>query len=154
MVAVVLGSDGRAPESKTFKIRARQYAYDPPVIRVHQGDTVHIRLSSADVVHGFYLEAHGIDAEIYPLKKTFLLKDDARPERFREVSEVVVVAENTGKFRYRCSHTCGYMHPFMQGEFVVEPNHPYHAATGAAIGLLLAGGWLLSLRARKILLED
>ncbi len=146
-MAVVLGHGSREPQRRKFDIRARKYAYDPATIAVNLGDTVSIRLSSIDVVHGFYLEGHGIDAEVYPLEKTFRLRDEGATEHYRRVEEVVFVADKVGKFRYRCSHTCGYLHPFMQGELIVGPNYPYHAATGAAVGLLLAGGFLLFLKA-------
>jgi heme/copper-type cytochrome/quinol oxidase subunit 2 len=119
------------------------------VINVNQGDTVRIKLSSLDVVHGFYLEGHGIDATIYPMKPFVRLKDPTQKEGFRDVEEVVLVAENVGKFRYRCSHTCGYLHPFMQGEFIVGPNYPFQAGVGAAIGILIAGGFLFLSRLGK-----
>ena len=125
-------------ENRTFDIQARQYAYDPPVIKVNRGDTVHIRLSSMDVVHGFYLEGHGIDAEIYPAKPLIRLRDENQQSGFREVEEIVFTADKVGKFRYRCSHTCGYLHPFMQGEFIVGPNYPFRAGIGAAIGVFFA----------------
>lgn len=146
-LAVLLAHESGEPQTRKFDIRARQYAYDPPIIEVNLGDTVSIYLSSIDVVHGFYLEGHGIDAEIYPLEKTFRLRDETATERYRKVEEIVFVASKVGKFRYRCSHTCGYLHPFMQGELIVGPNYPYQAATGAAVGLLLAGGFLLLLKA-------
>ena len=52
-VSILLASKTNKPETKTFHIKARQYAYDPPTISVSQGDTVHIKLTSMDVVHGF-----------------------------------------------------------------------------------------------------
>ena len=123
---------------REFHIRARQYAYDPPVITVNKGDEIHIRLSSLDVVHGFFLEGYDIDAEIEPGKKGFLMRHPSEGDEFFPVEEIVFTAERTGKFRYRCSHTCGTLHPFMLGEFIVRPNYPYLAAMGATVGIFIA----------------
>lgn len=141
-LSILLTLGPRKAEFRTFNIVARQYAYDPPVLNVHRGDTIRIQLSSLDVVHGFYLEGHDIDAEIHPLKPVFRLRDPAEKSGFRDAKEIVFIADHVGKFRYRCSHTCGYLHPFMQGEFVVGPNSPYHGAVGAAVGIFLAGCFL------------
>lgn len=149
-LSVLVAGRSSTPEAKFFDIQARQYAYDPPVINVNRGDTVHIRLSALDVIHGFYLEGHDIDAEIYPLKPLVRLRDPSQKSGFRDVEEILFRAIKVGKFRYRCSHTCGYLHPFMQGEFIVGPNYPYHAAIGGAIGILVAGGFLFLAHVRSL----
>lgn len=148
-VSMLLASKLNKPKAKLFNVKARQYAYDPPVIEVNQGDTVHVHLVSLDVVHGFYLEGHGINAEIYPTKSLIQLRDPSQKNGFREVEEIVFVANKVGKFRYRCSHTCGYLHPFMQGELIVGPNYPFRASIGAAIGIFFAGFLLFFLKVRK-----
>lgn len=51
-LSLLVAASSWKPETKILDVQARQYAYDPPVINVNQGDTVHIRLSSLDVVHG------------------------------------------------------------------------------------------------------
>ncbi|MCH7612595.1 MAG: hypothetical protein IIB45_04475 [Candidatus Marinimicrobia bacterium] len=43
------------PTSHHIIVKARQYAFEPPVIRVNLGDTLHLKLASLDVVHGFFL---------------------------------------------------------------------------------------------------
>lgn len=122
---------------------ARQYAYDPPVLKVNQGDMIRLRIESTDVLHGFYLEGYAIDAKIIPESPYVELTNPSRPqERSKKVEEIVFVAERTGKFRYRCSHTCGTMHPFMSGELVVAPNRLFGAGLGSVVGLLLAGSLL------------
>ncbi len=125
------------PVLREIKIKARQYAYDPSVIRVNQGDTLRFYLASLDVIHGFYLEGHDLDGEIIPNQKTFRVRRLSSGEDWRDVEHVEVIVNRRGKFRYRCSHTCGTMHPFMLGELIVEPNTPYHAGIGSVLGLFL-----------------
>jgi plastocyanin len=123
---------------RDFHIRARQYAYDPPVITVDKGDEIHIRLSSLDVTHGFFLEGHDIDCLIEPGKTGFKMRHPSKEKEFSPVEEIVFTASRPGKYRYRCSHTCGTLHPFMQGEMIVRPNYPFLAAVGGAVGVLIA----------------
>jgi heme/copper-type cytochrome/quinol oxidase subunit 2 len=125
-------------ERRTFDIKARQYAFDPPRICVDQGDEVHIRLASLDVVHGFFLEGYDVDALIEPGKAKFKMRHPSKGEDYKEVKEIVFRATRRGKFRYRCSHTCGTLHPFMQGELIVRPNYLFLAAVGGTAGIVLA----------------
>ena len=142
------------PQERRIKMKARQYAFDPPVIRVNQGDTVRLRITSVDVVHGFYVEAYDIDAKIIPQSPYMELSRPSRPtEAPKKVDEIVFVANRTGKFRYRCSHTCGTMHPFMNGELVVAPNRLFGAGVGSAIGFLLAS-CVISLWGARMPLPD
>lgn len=141
------GLDAAEPTEREIVITARQYAFDPPRIHINQGDRIRIKLVSKDVIHGFYLEGHDIDAEIRPQSTKFLVHHPQSGKPAEEVAEISFVANRRGKFRYRCSHTCGTLHPFMTGELLVAPNTPLHAGIGAMIGLFL--GTLLTLWSRK-----
>ncbi len=127
-----------AAHERSFTITAHKYAYDPPVLRVNRGDRLHIRLVAKDVTHGFYLEGYNLDARVRPENPTFWARHPSEQQDYKEVEEISFVANRTGKFRYRCSITCGYMHPFMQGELIVSPNYLYSAAVGVALALALA----------------
>jgi polyferredoxin/heme/copper-type cytochrome/quinol oxidase subunit 2 len=130
-------------------IKAQQYAYDPYRIVVNQGDKVHVRLAALDVVHGFYLEGYDIEAEIHPGKLPFKVRHPSREKKFTLADELVFTADRIGKFRYRCSTTCGTLHPFMLGELIVRPNYPFPASLGAAVGIFIAGFVLMFMAARK-----
>ncbi len=144
---VVGSSSGGA--KKEFYIKARQYAYEPPRITVSKGDEVHIRLASLDVIHGFFLEGHDIDALIEPGVRKFKLRHPSEGNEFADVNELVFTADNAGKFRYRCSHTCGTLHPFMLGEMIVNPNYPFLAGTGGAVGILISAIIAMFVSGRK-----
>lgn len=138
------------PVLREIKIKARQYAYDPSVIRVNEGDTLRFYLASLDVIHGFYLEGHDLDGEIIPNQKAFRVRRLSNGEDWREVEHVDVIVNRRGKFRYRCSHTCGSMHPFMLGELIVEPNTPFHAGIGGVVGLFLGLLFILGRSGRAV----
>jgi hypothetical protein len=105
---------------------ARQFAFDPPVLRVNlvnRGDRVRLVVQAADVVPGFVVDGYGRDVR------------------------VEFVAERTGKFRYRCSVTCGPLHPFMTGDSIVSPNPGLLRAAGLVAVVLAATLVTLSGRA-------
>lgn len=130
-------------QERRIQMKARQYAYDPPVLRVNKGDTVRLRIESKDVIHGFFLEAFDINASIIPDSPYLEVTRPSRPgDPLQKMEEIVFVADKTGKFRFRCSRVCGNMHPFMQGELVVAPNRVAGAAIGACFGLLAAAAFV------------
>ena len=144
-------------QKREFYIKARQYAYEPGRIKVNKGDEVHIRLASLDVVHGFFLEGYDIDALIEPGTPVpveekwpnFKFRRPSQGKEYALVEEIVFKADRPGKFRYRCSHTCGTLHPFMQGELIVGPNYPYFAGVGGTAGIVIVMLASLFLRTRK-----
>lgn len=130
---------GQVPaQERNITIAAHKYAYDPPVLRVNRGDRVHIRLVSKDVTHGFYLEGYDLDAKVRPENPTFWVRRPSEQKEYTEVEEISFIANHTGKFRYRCSITCGYMHPFMQGELIVSPNYLFSTSVGLSLALAVA----------------
>jgi cytochrome c oxidase subunit 2 len=139
LIPTLIASSGFAASAgrKDFHIKARQYAFDPPRIIVDKGDEVHIRLTSLDVVHGFFLEGYDINVLMEPGKRGFKHLHPAEGKENAPVEEIVFTANRPGKFRYRCSHTCGTLHPFMQGEMIVRPNYPFIAGVGGAVGVLI-----------------
>lgn len=109
------------PQTRYITLDARQFEFAPHRIRINKGDHVIIQFTASDVVHGFYLDGYGIQERVSP----------------GVTKQIEFVAERTGKFRYRCSVSCGSLHPFMIGELVVGPNEPFWRAIGLVIvGLL------------------
>ncbi|GAB4532972.1 MAG: hypothetical protein Kow0063_14270 [Anaerolineae bacterium] len=117
-----------APVTHQVTLVTGQFAFDPPVLRVRQGDRVLLTLQSVDVVHGFYLDGYGIEARVEPGTS----------------QQVEFIADRAGKYRYRCSVSCGTLHPFMIGELLVRPNLTY--ARGVGLTLVVLGATLFYLR--------
>lgn len=106
-----------APQVRTFRIGARQFAYSPSELKVNQGDTVTIRLTSTDVVHGLYVDGYDISIEADPGQSATL----------------TFTADKPGSFRFRCNVTCGAMHPFMIGKLTVGINDWLYRSIGLSI---------------------
>jgi heme/copper-type cytochrome/quinol oxidase subunit 2 len=116
-----------APAERHLELNARMFAFDPSRVRVGLGDQVTITLVSEDVVHGVFVDGYGVDIWAEPGKP----------------ATATFTADRLGKFRFRCSVSCGAMHPFMIGELVVGPNLPFWRAAAAL--LIVAVGSMVTL---------
>lgn len=116
-----------------LSLDARQYEFTPSRIEVHQGDHLVITLTASDVAHGFYLEGYGIEQRVVP----------------GVAQEISFTADQAGKFRFRCSLSCGAMHPFMLGELVVQTNAPFWRSLGVMMTALVGTIFYLSFVGRN-----
>lgn len=89
---------------KEFTMTAKQWAFDPAVITVKQGDKVKIKIKSIDVTHGFALADFNVKVDLTPNKE----------------ETVEFVADKKGEFTFFCSVMCGEGHKDMTGKLVVE----------------------------------
>jgi plastocyanin len=154
------------PRLREITFEAEKYAYTPSRLKVNVGDTLKISMVSKDVTHGFYLEGFDFNAYVRPELPGFFLEvrdsgedeeeeeeeeeeDEGGQSTYRLVQTYTVVVDRIGKFRYRCSVTCGTMHPFMQGELIVGPNYPYTTAISLSIGLMLGALFYFSQTGRS-----
>jgi cytochrome c oxidase subunit 2 len=87
-----------------FNITAKNFFWNPPTIRVQQGDKVRLHLTSADIFHGFAIKEYDIDV----------------PVQAGETETVEFVASKKGNFTFYCSVYCGSGHGRMKGVLVVE----------------------------------
>lgn len=115
------------PQFRRFTVDARQFEYTPGRFEVNIGDRVALTLTASDVVHGFYLDGYRIEHRIEP----------------GQTVTIEFVADQAGKFRYRCSVSCGPLHPFMIGELVVGPNVPFSQAVGFVLIALVGALFFL-----------
>jgi len=95
-----------APQERTFRVQAGNFAYSPAIVRVNPGDRVTLELVSMDVAHGIYVDGYDLELTADP----------------GQTSRLSFVADRTGSFRFRCSVTCGALHPFMVGKLKVGSN--------------------------------
>lgn len=111
------------PADRTFRIEASSFEYSPATLNVNPGDRVTLELVSSDYAHGLYLDGYELNVTADP----------------GHVERLTFVADKPGMYRFRCSVTCGPLHPFMIGKLGVGPNWLMWRAAGLA-GLAAAGG--------------
>ena len=102
---------------------ASTFEFSPAVLKVNRGDVVNIELNSTDVVHGIYLDGYDIQVTAEPGQAAYL--------KF--------VADRSGTFRFRCSVSCGALHPFMIGKVKVGSDYLLMRGAGIALLALIAG---------------
>jgi heme/copper-type cytochrome/quinol oxidase subunit 2 len=114
------------PQARIFHIHASSYEYYPGVLRANPGDEVTIHLTSTDVVHGLYIDGYNLDVRADP----------------GQSQSLTFTADRSGSFRFRCSVTCGDLHPFMIGKFSVGYNTLLiRAGLLSALAVLAAAMW-------------
>ena len=88
----------------TIDVVASQFQFEPATITVAQGDTVRLRVHSADRTHGLAIKPFRVNALI---------------PKTGEAVTVEFVADQAGAFDITCSEHCGSGHAGMKGRLVV-----------------------------------
>ena len=114
-----------APADRRFRVEASAFQYAPEAISVNPGDRVTLELVATDVVHGLYLDGYDLNLTADP----------------GQTATLTFVADHVGSFRFRCSVTCGALHPFMIGKLNVGTNDLLYRAIGLAVLAAFAGLW-------------
>jgi heme/copper-type cytochrome/quinol oxidase subunit 2 len=86
---------------------------------------VTIDLVSTDVVHGLAVDGYGVEVIADP----------------GQTARLTFIADRHGTFRFRCSATCGPMHPFMIGKLQVGQNELFLRGAALALLVIIAGTW-------------
>jgi polyferredoxin len=142
LIPVMIALVPKTSATRHVSIDARRFGYTPPRISVNKNDIIILRFSSLDVTHGFQLD--GYPVELIARKGVTFRKDLWKAEKshlktdWNRVSTVKFVARRSGKFIFRCTETCGNLHPFMTGELIVRPNTPYRFFMSLSIWVVFA----------------
>ena len=90
-------------EPKVIEITAKKFEFSPSQITLKKGESVILRLSSSDRVHGFMSKPLKIDTDI-PADKS---------------EDVAVTPDAAGDFTVICDHYCGTGHGNMKMKVTV-----------------------------------
>ncbi len=124
---VPIPSSAATPAERTFHIDASRSEYNPSVLTVNPGDRVTIELTSMDVVHGLSIDGYNLQTSADP----------------GQTARLTFVADRQGSFRFRCTVTCGNLHPFMIGKLQVGRNTLFWRAGALALLALVGGVWVV-----------
>lgn len=84
---------------------ARAFNFEPAVLRVPAGQPVTIHVTSADVVHGYFVTGTNINAEILP----------------GHVASFTLTFRRPGEQHVICNEYCGLGHQSMINRVIVDP---------------------------------
>jgi heme/copper-type cytochrome/quinol oxidase subunit 2 len=115
------------PTEHTFHIDASRFEYSPNILTVNPGDQVTIELTATDVVHGLAIDGYNQSITADP----------------GQTARLTFTADQEGSFRFRCTASCGNMHPFMIGKLKVGQNTLLWRAAALFMLALAAGMWKL-----------
>ena len=126
----------------TLSLESKKYGYSPSRIIVNKGDKIVLKPTSLDATHGFLLDGYPVEFIMRKgatfLKYTWEDDDGKLQADWDRVTEVEFVADKPGKFTFRCTQTCGNLHPFMTGELIVKPNTSYYLFISLSIWLVFS----------------
>lgn len=106
---------------RTVRIEAGQFQYNPGVVSVNAGDRVTLEVVATDVVHGLYVDGYDLQVTADP----------------GQTARLTFVADRPGTFRFRCSVSCGALHPFMIGKLRVGNGYGNSHFLWRGLGLAL-----------------
>jgi heme/copper-type cytochrome/quinol oxidase subunit 2 len=113
------------PAERHLRIEASSFAFSPAVISANPGDRVTLELVANDVVHGLYLDGYDLSVTADP----------------GQTASLTFVADRAGTFRFRCSVTCGALHPFMMGKLQVGANGLFWEVAALSVLAVIAALW-------------
>lgn len=97
---------------------ARAFAFDPPFLRVPAGVPVTFHVTSADVVHGYYVHGTNINVDLMP----------------GQVSSFRTTFGTPGEYNIICYEYCGIGHHNMLNKLIVEPSGTEVPTVGNDVG--------------------
>jgi len=113
------------PVERRVRIEAGMAGFTPAVLAVNRGDRITVELVSTDVAHGLHLDEYGL----------LVTSDPGQP------AVLTFVADRPGTFRFRCSVTCGPLHPFLVGKVHVGSSGILWRAVAIAAVIAASLAW-------------
>lgn len=83
---------------------AYAFGYNPEKLEVPAGSTVHFKVTSSDVVHGFQIPGTNVNMMVVP----------------GEVNQITHTFDQPGEYLILCNEYCGTAHQFMSTTFLVK----------------------------------
>jgi cytochrome c oxidase subunit II len=110
------------PPPRIIVMTAKDFEFDPAVIRLKVGDKVRLQVISTDRTHGLHISAFpdGAKANTAP-GLAFIFGEDCWKLKKDESVPVDIEATEPGTYSFLCCKLCGTGHKRMKGQIIVEP---------------------------------
>src|SRR5262249_5531915 len=102
----ITASRGQVAAARVIEVSAQRFEFWPSELRVREGKSVELRVSSDDTMHGFRIVGAGVNVAV--------------PKRGRGHVTVRLPSLAPGRYSIECSRMCGAGHNFMRATLLVE----------------------------------
>ena len=119
------GSEQEKPPEKPpriIQVTAKNFEFEPSVIRVKAGEKIQLKLTSVDRTHGIHINPFpGGGQPNTPPGLSFTYGDDCLKLKKDLTATLEFTAEAPGTYAFSCCKKCGTGHGKMKGQIIVEP---------------------------------
>jgi len=107
---------------RMIQVAAKNFEFEPSVIRVKAGEKVQLKLTSVDRTHGIHISPFPAGGQPNtPPGLSFTYGDDCLKLKKDLTATVEFTAEAPGSYAFSCCKKCGNGHGRMIGQIIVEP---------------------------------
>jgi cytochrome c oxidase subunit II len=107
---------------RMIQVAAKNFEFEPSVIRVKAGEKVQLKLTSVDRTHGIHISPFPAGGQPNtPPGLSFTYGDDCLKLKKDLTATVEFTAEAPGSYAFSCCKKCGNGHGRMKGQIIVEP---------------------------------
>ena len=107
---------------RMIQVAAKNFEFEPSVIRVKAGEKIQLKLTSVDRTHGIHISPFPAGGQPNtPPGLSFTYGDDCLKLKKDLTATVEFTAEASGSYAFSCCKKCGTGHARMKGQIIVEP---------------------------------
>jgi len=111
----------QAQDAQVIELVAKKYEYSPSPVHVKAGTKVQLKITAVDHDHGFTIVAE--PDGVKPGSKAglvFASPQECWQLKKGETTTIEFLAQASGRYTFKCCHTCGLGHRGMKSELVVD----------------------------------
>lgn len=107
---------------RMIQVTAKNFEFEPSVIRVKSGEKIQLKLTSVDRTHGIHISPFPEGGHPNtPPGLSFTYGDDCLKLKKDLTDTLEFTAEAPGTYAFSCCKKCGTGHGKMKGQIIVEP---------------------------------
>jgi cytochrome c oxidase subunit 2 len=107
---------------RIIQVTAKNFEFDPSVIRVKAGEKIQLKITSVDRTHGIHINPFPEGGQpSTPPGLSFTYGDDCLKLKKDVTATLEFTAQAPGTYAFTCCKKCGTGHGRMKGQIIVEP---------------------------------